>query len=55
MKFIKKLEMPGLIAYNAFIEKEAKSRNQIQKGISSEKENIKKAQAPQAKNSISTP
>ena len=52
MKFIKKLEMPVRIAYNAFLEKRARKRNQIQKGISSEEENSKKTQATQAKNSI---
>jgi hypothetical protein len=52
MRFIKKLEMPLWIAYNAFVEGRATKRNQIQKGISSEEENSKKTQATQAKNSI---
>jgi hypothetical protein len=55
MEFTKKLEMPRWIAYNASVEKGATKRNQIQKGISSEKENSEKTQATQAKNSISAP
>jgi len=54
VEFLKKLEMPVWIAYNAFVKKRATNRNQTQKGISSEEENSKKAQATQAKNSIST-
>jgi hypothetical protein len=55
MEFIKKLEIPLYVAYNAFVEKRARNRNQIQKGISSEQENSKKTQATQAKNSIPAP
>jgi hypothetical protein len=46
--------MPVCVAYNASVEKRATNRNQIQKGISSEKENSKRTKAPQAKNSISS-
>jgi len=55
MNFVKKLEMPLCVAYNAFLEKRARSRNQTEKGISSEEENSKKTQATQAKNSIPPP
>jgi len=47
--------MPCIFAYKGFLQKNPKSNIKMQGGISSEKENNKKTQTTQAKNSIQTP
>jgi len=51
---MKRLEIPLWVVYNASVWKRARSSSHMQKGISSEKENSKRTEATQAKNSISS-